>query len=192
MMRPRLFYEKSRIHDVSWGLILFEGWDMLRQCEAILAWHMRREILYFSGQYLAMAQIRHSEPKQELWTKMNENERKQEKEIQRDAMRLCLWILYISFHCGVRRCHCGVSRATFLEMVSVAHDLALFCMVWFYNVLYGSYVFAAVLSYASSLLIRYAVEAGPATTWVSLAARVWTRNIGLQFCKMKRARIALG
>jgi hypothetical protein len=62
-------------------------------------------------------------------TKMKENERKQEKEIQRDAMRLCLWILYISFHCGVRRCHCGVSRATFLEMVSVAHDLASFCMV---------------------------------------------------------------
>ena len=57
-----------------------------------------------------------------------------------------------------------MSRATFLEMVSVAHDLALFCMVWFFNVLYGSYVFADVLSYASSLLSRYAVEAGPATT----------------------------
>ena len=124
------------------------------------------------------------------WTKMKENERKQEKEIQRDAMRLCLWILYISF-IVVSDVVIAVCQGQHSLKWSRLH-MTWHCSVWFYNVLYGSYVFADVLSYASSLLIRYAVEAGPATTWVSLAARVWTRNIGLQFCKMKRARIALG
>jgi hypothetical protein len=98
MMRPRLFYEKSRIHDVSWGLILFEGWDMLRRCEAILAWHMRREILCFSGQYLAMAQIRHSEPKQELWTKMHENEREWKKTREGNTARRYEAMLVNSLH----------------------------------------------------------------------------------------------
>ena len=47
----------------------------LRRChEAILAWHMRREILCFSGRYLAMVQIRHGDEQKESET-MKENQR---------------------------------------------------------------------------------------------------------------------
>ena len=134
-MRPRLFYEKSRIHDVSWGLILFEGWDMLRQCEAILAWHMRREILCFSGQYLAMAQIRHSEPKQELWTKMKENKRRKYSETLWGYA--CEFFTYLSI----------VVSDVVIAVCQGQHSLkwSRLHMTWHCSVWYGSIMFYMVL-----------------------------------------------
>ena len=144
-MRPRLFYEKSRIHDVSWGFTLFEGWDMLRRCEAILAWHMHREILCFSGQYLAMAQIRHSEQKQKLWTKMKENERKwtKMKENKRRKYSETLW----GYACEFFTYLSIVVSDVVIAVCQGPHSLkwSRLRMTWHCSVWYGSIMFYMVL-----------------------------------------------
>ena len=99
----------------------------LRWChEAILAWHMRLEIPCLSGQYLAMAQIRHGDEQKPLKQANKGNT------LRNYACEFCTYLSIVVVSDLVIAAVCQ-------EQASL--HMTWHCTAWSCVVLYGSHVF---------------------------------------------------